>query len=136
MQSVDSFLLFKILAAITGVYGLILLLLAVFRFRKNNRLQTAARYANRTEILNFYRTAKQQLRNPAPDAYCLYIGSFDRAILRGIRGKLSELKVFLTKTVPSLFVPFANFSIEILGRAGIGKTFLLNLILASAIAQS
>ncbi|MDJ0726316.1 MAG: type IV secretion system DNA-binding domain-containing protein [Prochloraceae cyanobacterium] len=129
---IDPIQLLQFFLGFSIVYGFAVLIFSGSGFKKN-QLGAGARYANRWEILNAFRTAKKQLSRPRVDAYCLHIGSFDRSILKGIKGLLAELLVFATKKLPALFIPYANTCIEILGKAGTGKTFLLNLILASSI---
>ena len=129
---IDPIQLLQYFAIFSVVYWLVILASSQFKFKKN-QLGAEARYANRWEILNNFRTAKKQLNRPKVDGYCLYIGSFDRSILKGFKGFLAEVKVFITKKTPSLFVCYANTCLEVLGKAATGKTFLLNLLLVSVI---
>ena len=66
------------------------------------------------------------------DKACLYVGAIPKPKFKGIG---LELMTLLRGYYRHLLLPFANQSIEILGRAGTGKTVMLNSILASGIQQ-
>ena len=94
---------------------------------------TRARWAGRAEKIALVKTAQEQLNNPKVKATCLYSGSYWKWQMWGV---IPYIWTWITGNPPSLFVPFANLSLEVVGRAGSGKTFsVIDRVLASAIER-
>lgn len=94
---------------------------------------TNATLANRSVKYNLARIAVKQLKKFNIKNVCLYSGSFKNRQTNFIA---LASKIWLTDYPPSLFVPSANQSIEVVGKPGCGKTFgVIDRLLASAIDQ-
>ena len=102
---------------------------SIFSPRKSKL--TRARWASRVEKIALVKTAQEQLKNPKVKATCLYSGSYWKWQMWGV---VPYIWTWITGNPPSLFIPFANLSIEVCGKAGSGKTFsVIDRVLASAI---
>ena len=117
---------------ILGILALALILLGNLNGAGNSKKITTARWVDRWDKLNALRLAKKQLKSKKINDVCLWCGQFDP---KELNGPIAEIKLLLTGIMPTLFLTNANQSIEVLGRPNMGKTFLLDRILSSAIDQ-
>lgn len=112
--------------------ALVLMFLGTFGGNKRQQL-TKAKWAGLGEKLRAVRVARQQLKSDKVDRICLYCGSYQQWQMQGIT---PSLLTTLNGYPPTLVVPFANQSMEVLGRPNSGKTYsFINRVLASAIEQ-
>jgi type IV secretion system protein VirD4 len=94
---------------------------------------TKAVLANNRIKYNLAKTAVKQLKKRQIKNVCLYSGSFKDWQTNWLT---LTLKILFTSYPPSLFVPSANQSIEVIGAPGSGKTFgIIDRLLVSAIEQ-
>lgn len=94
---------------------------------------TTARWAGLSEKLSAVRLAKKQMKSSKVNDAVLWCGTPPRWQMQGM---MPELITVMTGNPPTVFVPDANQSIEVIGRPKSGKTFSsINPLLASAIAQ-
>ena len=107
--------------------------LALALSRQKQNLLTNARFVNKWEKLRGLNEAKRQLKSNKVKDVCLYCGSYAQWQMWG---PIPALYIWLTGYPPTLFVPSANQSIDIIGKAGSGKTFsVMNRLAASALDQ-
>lgn len=108
--------------------------LAIANFGQGKKsLLTNARFVTSGEKLRALKEAQRQLKSTKVKDVCLYCGSYSPWQMWGF---FPLLKIWLTGYPPTLFVPSANQSIDIIGKAGSGKTFsAINRLVASAIDQ-
>jgi type IV secretion system protein VirD4 len=114
-----------------GLLGLIFLLsTAAGRYRR--RILTTGRWAGVSEKLAALRTAKRQLNSTEINDVVLWCGSPKPWRMKGMIPDL----LTLFGHPPTLFLPYANQSFAVIGRANSGKTFsAINPLCASAIQQ-
>ena len=102
--------------------------------QNTSKLRTRAVEANNDVKYRLSQTAIEQLKKREIDKICLYSGSFKNWQIHPF---FLACKIFLTGYPPSLFVPSANRSIEVVGAPGSGKTFsVIDRLLVSAIEQN
>jgi type IV secretion system protein VirD4 len=115
-----------------GLLGLIFLL-NTFTGRHHRRILTTGRWAGAREKIAALKTAKRQLNSTEINEVVLWCGSPKKWQMRGI---FPELLTLLTGHPPTLFLPNANQSFAVIGRANSGKTFsAINPLCVSAIQQ-
>jgi type IV secretion system protein VirD4 len=114
-----------------GLLGLIFLLSAAAgRYRR--RILTTGRWAGNREKLAALRTAKRQINSTEINDVVLWCGSPKPWQMKGV---IPDLLTLLGHP-PTLFLPYANQSFAVIGRANSGKTFsAINPLCASAIQQ-
>jgi type IV secretion system protein VirD4 len=94
---------------------------------------TQARWASTKEKITAVKEAQKQLKEKTVKRVCLYCGSFQTHQMLGMTPTLTTT---LTGYPPTLVVPSANRSMEVIGRPDSGKTFsFIDRVLASAIDQ-
>jgi len=112
----------------------IVLLLNAFNGGHRRGILTTGRWAGATEKLAALKTARGQLKSSKINDVVLWCGSPKKWQMKGI---FPQLITFLTGHPPTLFLPNANQSFAVIGRANSGKTFsAINPLCVSAIQQS
>lgn len=115
-----------LISLILGIYGLNLL-----NPRKNQL--TSGRWANRQDKLKALRKAYRQLSSRDADDVCLWCGSPPGWQAGGL---MAAAMTLLNGAPPTVYVPDANRSCVVIGKAGSGKTFsVIDPMMTSAIEQ-
>jgi type IV secretory pathway TraG/TraD family ATPase VirD4 len=115
-----------------ALFGIVFLL-NTFNGGHRRGILTTGRWAGATEKLAALKTARRQLRSSEINEVVLWCGSLKKWQMKGI---LPQLITFLTGHPPTLFLPNANQSFAVIGRANSGKTFsVINPLCVSAIQQ-
>ena len=112
----------------------IVLLLNAFNGGHRRGILTTGRWAGATEKLAALKTARGQLKSSKINDVVLWCGSPKKWQMKGI---FPQVITFLTGHPPTLFLPNANQSFAVIGRANSGKTFsAIHPLCVSAIQQS
>ncbi|WP_204150031.1 TraM recognition domain-containing protein [Leptolyngbya sp. CCY15150] len=113
--------------------GLILVIYLLSLLAPSRQHLTSGRFAQRGDKLKASRQAYQQLNRGDADEVVLWCGSPPDALHNGL---MAGLATAVTGQPPTVYVPDANRSAVVIGKAGSGKTFsVIDPMVASAIEQ-
>ncbi|HEY9817892.1 MAG TPA: hypothetical protein V6D20_19115, partial [Candidatus Obscuribacterales bacterium] len=113
--------------------GLILMIYLLSLLAPSRQHLTSGRFAQRGDKLKASRQAYQQLNSRDADEVVLWCGSPPDALHNGL---MAGLATAVTGQPPTVYVPDANRSAVVIGKAGSGKTFsVIDPMVVSAINQ-
>jgi len=117
--------------------GLLLIGLVAFiylfnLFSPRNQQITSGEFAGRSDKAAAIKRANKQIKSSDADEVCLWCGTPS-----GWQQKLGQLWALLIGSAPTVYVPDANRSAVVIGKAGSGKTFsVIDPMVRSAIEQN